>query len=67
MPAPPLPKPTDPQRTVLLSIPLFHVTGCLSWLLRAFFAGSKMVLMSHWETKEAVRLIMEEKVTVIGG
>ena len=66
-PIPPLPKASDPQKTVLLAIPLFHVTGCLSWLLRAFFAGSKMVMMARWDTKVACRLIQEEKVTAIGG
>jgi acyl-CoA synthetase (AMP-forming)/AMP-acid ligase II len=35
--------------------------------MRAFFGGSKMVMMRKWNTEEAVRLIMEEKVTVIGG
>ncbi|WWD20097.1 hypothetical protein CI109_104571 [Kwoniella shandongensis] len=64
---PPLPNPSHTQRTVLLSIPLFHVTGCLSWLMRAFFAGSKMVLMRRWDVKEAVRVIETERVTVIGG
>jgi acyl-CoA synthetase (AMP-forming)/AMP-acid ligase II len=64
---PPLPKATDPQKVVLLSIPLFHVTGCLSWLMRAFFGGSKMVMMHRWSVKEAVGLIASEKVTVIGG
>jgi acyl-CoA synthetase (AMP-forming)/AMP-acid ligase II len=64
---PPLPRPTDPQKTVLLSIPLFHVTGCLSWLMRAFFAGSKMVYLRRWSGDDAVRLILQEKVTVIGG
>jgi acyl-CoA synthetase (AMP-forming)/AMP-acid ligase II len=51
----------------LLSIPLFHVTGCLSWLSRAIFAGSKMVYMKRWDVDEALRLIESEKVTVIGG
>lgn len=67
MPIPPLPKATDPQRNVFLAIPLFHVTGCLSWLMRAFFAGSKMVLMRRWDVNEAARLIMSENVIVIGG
>ncbi|WRT69457.1 uncharacterized protein IL334_006443 [Kwoniella shivajii] len=67
IPPPPLPKPTDPQRTLLLAIPLFHVTGCLSWLMRAFFAGSKMVLMRRWNTAEAVNLIVDENVRIIGG
>ncbi|KAK1923795.1 hypothetical protein DB88DRAFT_492483 [Papiliotrema laurentii] len=64
---PPLPRATDPQKTVLLSVPLFHVTGCLSWLMRAFFGGSKMVLMPRWNTRDAIALIEEEGVTVIGG
>ncbi|WWC93048.1 uncharacterized protein L201_008012 [Kwoniella dendrophila CBS 6074] len=67
LPQPPLPKTTDPQRTLLLAIPLFHVTGCLSWLMRAFFAGSRMVLMRRWSTEEAIRLIIKENVKVIGG
>ncbi|ORY34955.1 putative long-chain-fatty-acid--CoA ligase [Naematelia encephala] len=64
---PPLPKPSDPQRTVLLAIPLFHVTGCLSWLMRAIFAGSKIVLLPRWNIDQAVKLIETENVTVIGG
>ncbi|WVQ96199.1 hypothetical protein IAU59_003302 [Kwoniella sp. CBS 9459] len=67
LPIPALPKASDPQRTLLLAIPLFHVTGCLSWLMRAFFAGSKMVLMRRWDTAEAVRLIQSENVRIIGG
>ncbi|WWC73466.1 uncharacterized protein I206_107436 [Kwoniella pini CBS 10737] len=64
---PPLPNSSDPQRTLLLAIPLFHVTGCLSWLMRAFFAGSRMVLMRKWNTEEAIRLIVQENIRVIGG
>jgi acyl-CoA synthetase (AMP-forming)/AMP-acid ligase II len=64
---PELPTASDAQRVVLLSIPLFHVTGCLSWLMRAVFAGSKMVMMRRWDVQEAVGLIEQEKVTVIGG
>nr|XP_019043272.1 long-chain fatty acid CoA ligase [Kwoniella bestiolae CBS 10118]OCF22202.1 long-chain fatty acid CoA ligase [Kwoniella bestiolae CBS 10118] len=67
LPIPPLPKPTDPQRTLLLAIPLFHVTGCLSWLMRAFFAGSRVIMMRRWNTEEAIRLIVKENVRVIGG
>jgi len=62
-----LPSPHDSQKTVLLSIPLFHVTGCLSWLMRAFFSGSKIVMMRKWDVKEAIKLIESEGVTVIGG
>ncbi|WVQ89409.1 hypothetical protein IAS59_003167 [Cryptococcus gattii] len=67
LPLPQPPKPTDPQRVVLLSIPLFHVTGCLSWLLRAITNGSKFVTSVKWDVKEAVRLIVEEGVHTVGG
>ncbi|WVN86989.1 uncharacterized protein L203_102164 [Cryptococcus depauperatus CBS 7841] len=66
-PLPSAPKATDPQRTVLLSIPLFHVTGCLSWLLRAITNGSKLVTCRKWNVKEAIRLIQLENVNTIGG
>ena len=62
-----MPLSSHPQKTVLLAIPLFHVTGCLSWLMRAFFGGSKMVMMRKWNTDEAVKLITRDEVTVIGG
>lgn len=62
-----MPLPSHPQKTVLLAIPLFHVTGCLSWLMRAFFGGSKMVMLRKWNAGQAVKAIMAEKVTVIGG
>ena len=62
-----MPKPSEPQRVVLLAIPLFHVTGCLSWLMRAFFSGSKMVMLPKWSVDEAVSLIKTQGVTVIGG
>ncbi|KAL7424941.1 hypothetical protein Q5752_000628 [Cryptotrichosporon argae] len=64
---PPLPTAQDAQRTVLLSIPLFHVTGCLSWLMRALFGGSRLVLMHHWSVRDAVKLVLSENVNVVGG
>lgn len=67
LPVPPLPTAKDPQKIVLLAIPLFHVTGCLSWLLRAFYGGSKLVMLRKWDTRDAVRAIEKEGVTVIGG
>lgn len=67
LPVPPLPTAQEPQKIVLLAIPLFHVTGCLSWLLRAFYGGSKLVMLRKWDTRDAVRAIGTEGVTVIGG
>ncbi|WVQ79445.1 hypothetical protein IAT38_001543 [Cryptococcus sp. DSM 104549] len=59
--------PDDPQKVSFLAIPLFHVTGCLSWLLRAFVTGSKLVMMRRWNVNQAVKLCVEEKVNLIGG
>ncbi|ODO07016.1 hypothetical protein I350_04383 [Cryptococcus amylolentus CBS 6273] len=56
-----------PPRVTLLSVPLFHVTGCLSWLLRAISNGSKIVTCNKWDLKEAVQLIKSEGVNTVGG
>lgn len=51
----------------LLSIPLFHVQGCLSWLVSAIDAGSKLVFLRRWSVPDAVKIMVEEKVGKIGG
>lgn len=53
--------------SALLSIPLFHVQGCLSWLILALHNGSKLVFMRHWSVPMAVKLMVEESVGKIGG
>ncbi|KAJ7638791.1 hypothetical protein FB45DRAFT_903836 [Roridomyces roridus] len=58
----PIPSPDDPQPGVLLAVPLFHVTG-----MSISFAGGKIVFMRKWNTKEAARLIRQEKLTSAGG
>ncbi|KAM0749660.1 long-chain-fatty-acid-CoA ligase [Meredithblackwellia eburnea MCA 4105] len=63
----PTPDPKAPQRSLLLSVPLFHVTGCQSLLMLATVAGGKVVLMHKWQIDEAVRLIKREQVTTAGG
>jgi hypothetical protein len=35
--------------------------------MRAFFAGSKIVMMRRWDINDAVSLIKSQGVTVIGG
>jgi long-chain acyl-CoA synthetase len=58
----------DPARGVaLLTVPLFHVTGCHSYLLPALASGSTLVLMERWDPQEALTLIERERVTVLGG
>lgn len=59
---------SDLQPTVtLMTIPLFHVTGCAALLMSTFACGGKVVLMHKWEPVEAMRLIERERVTSAGG
>lgn len=51
----------------LMTIPLFHVTGCAALLMSSFACGGKVVLMHKWEPVEAMRLIERERVTSAGG
>ncbi|TDL21288.1 long-chain-fatty-acid-CoA ligase [Rickenella mellea] len=55
------------QKAGLLSVPLFHVTGCTSTLMPNTALGSKIVLMRRWDANEAARLITSEKITTCGG
>ena len=56
-----------PQRVALLSIPLFHATGCFAVMGPALFAGSKIVLMRKWEPELGMQIIEREKVNQVGG
>jgi long-chain acyl-CoA synthetase len=62
----PLPE-AVPQRTTLLSVPFFHVTGCISTLVPTVNNGNKLVLMRKWDVDTALQLIERERVTVTGG
>ncbi|MEL6358197.1 MAG: class I adenylate-forming enzyme family protein, partial [Bacteroidota bacterium] len=48
---------------ILLSLPLFHVTGLHSIFLLGYLSGRRIVFTYRWDAKEAVRLIKEEKLT----
>ena len=48
---------------ILVSVPLFHVTGSHPVFMLSLILGRKMVLMRSWKPEEAVRLINEEKIT----
>jgi long-chain acyl-CoA synthetase len=65
--APPAPDPDAPQRSSLLSVPFFHVTGCFAVLNPSIFAGAKLVLMFKWDTIRAFELIQREKIQSAGG
>ena len=65
--APPTPQPTDPQRSSLISIPFFHVTGCFAVLNPSLAGGAKLVMMHKWDVIRAFELIEREKVMQAGG
>ncbi|HUC35920.1 MAG TPA: class I adenylate-forming enzyme family protein [Acidimicrobiales bacterium] len=51
----------------LLSVPLFHATGCHSILVSNTAAGNKLVMMHHWDAERALELIERERITTFGG
>ncbi|MDP3855251.1 class I adenylate-forming enzyme family protein [Phenylobacterium sp.] len=65
--APPQPDPNGPQRSSLISVPFFHVTGCFAVLNPSLAAGAKLVMMHKWDVIRAFELIEREKVQSAGG
>jgi long-chain acyl-CoA synthetase len=55
------------QGAYLLSVPLFHATGCHSILVSNTAAGNKLVMMHHWDAERALELIERERVSTFGG
>ncbi|HEX4219316.1 MAG TPA: class I adenylate-forming enzyme family protein [Acidimicrobiales bacterium] len=55
------------QTANLLSVPLFHATGCHAVLVTNTAAGGKLVMMHHFDPERALELIEREKVTLFGG
>jgi len=55
------------QRTVLLTVPLFHVTGCHGMLLGSLAHGGKLVMMHKWDPVVALELIEQEQVNIFSG
>ncbi len=55
------------QNAYLLSVPLFHATGCHSILVGNLLAGGKLVMMHRWDPARALELIEREKITTFGG
>lgn len=56
-----------PQSCALLIFPLFHTSGCSSVFLSTLINGGKLVLMERWSADEAMRLIEQERITILGG
>ncbi len=63
----PAPDPAAPQKAALLSIPFFHVTGCMAVLNSALATGGKIVLLHRWDALRALELIERERCTTAGG
>ncbi len=51
----------------LLSIPLFHATGCFAVMVVNTAAGGKLVLVHHFDAQRALEIIESERITAIGG
>jgi long-chain acyl-CoA synthetase len=55
------------QNANLLSVPLFHATGCHAVLVANTAAGGKLVMMHHFDPERALELIERERITIFGG
>jgi long-chain acyl-CoA synthetase len=60
-------KPNPPPHAMLLTVPLFHVTGEIPMLLVSFAIGRKLVFMPKWDALQAMELIQREQVTNFTG
>jgi long-chain acyl-CoA synthetase len=56
----------DPP-AMLMTVPLFHVTGCHSIMLPVLAAGGKLILLHKWNPERALELIERERVTGFTG
>ena len=52
-----------PKPCFILTVPLFHVTGCVPVMLGAVATGARLVMMRKWEPLRALELIERERVT----
>jgi long-chain acyl-CoA synthetase len=55
------------QNAGLLNVPFFHATGCYAVLVPSTAAGSKIVLMHHFDARRALEIIQRERISMIGG
>jgi acyl-CoA synthetase (AMP-forming)/AMP-acid ligase II len=57
--------PFDGSGRTLISVPLFHVTGCNSQLLPACEGGGTTVIMPAFDVKLFLRTIVEERLNIL--
>lgn len=55
------------QPTVLLAVPLFHVSGLHAMFLNALRGGRRLVIMYKWDVDQALELISRERCTQFSG
>lgn len=58
-----MPLPFDGSTRTLVSVPLFHVTGCNSQLLTTCAAFGAVVIMPTFDVQTFLRLVGEERIT----
>jgi long-chain acyl-CoA synthetase len=51
----------------LMTVPLFHVTGCHTLFLLSLLIGRKTIMMPYWDAELALILIEKERVTYFNG
>jgi len=57
----------EPGDKVLGHMPLYHVAGSVATVIPAMQHGCGVVLMPQWEPAEALALIADERINVMGG
>ena len=57
--------PTDGSVRNLVSVPLFHVTGCNSQLLPTVEGGDTLVIMPQFEVQAFLRAIRDERINLL--
>lgn len=55
------------QPTVLLAVPLFHVSGLHAMFLNALRGGRRLVMMYKWDVDQALELVARERCTQFSG
>lgn len=54
-------------QAALLTVPLFHVTGCHGVMLNMLTSGGKLVILYKWDPSQALEAIERERITIFGG
>ena len=54
-------------QTGLLTVPFFHVTGCVGGLINMYSGGGRLLLMHKWDPLVALELIERERVNFFVG